>query len=164
MLSSGIPWNMPRVTCIFRVHTSLLGSCVYKENTSDNWHVPRTVSNEKALHNYFIPCLNLTEILARARKSPRFSKNFGNASNPFSRGFGKLRKQFRSVFQVIYDFLKSSENLRKSLEVFGNLWKFSENFGNGSKILFRCFYDFLKFSEGLRKSWETISRCDRKCS
>ena len=23
MLSSGIPWNMPRVTCIFRIHTSL---------------------------------------------------------------------------------------------------------------------------------------------
>ena len=23
MLSSGIPWNMSRVTCIFRIHTSL---------------------------------------------------------------------------------------------------------------------------------------------
>ena len=23
MLSSGIPWNMPRITCIFRIHTSL---------------------------------------------------------------------------------------------------------------------------------------------
>ena len=23
MLSSGIPWNMPRVTCVFRIHTNL---------------------------------------------------------------------------------------------------------------------------------------------
>ena len=41
-----------------------------------------------------------------------------------------------------YDFLKSSENLLKSSEVFGNSRKFSENFGNGSKVIFRCFYDF----------------------
>ena len=46
--------------------------------------------------------------------------------------------------------------------------KFSENFGNGSKVIFRCFYDFLKFSENLRKSSEVfenrrkISRRDRK--
>ena len=31
-----------------------------------------------------------------------------------------------------------SENLRISTEVFGNLRKFSENFGNGSKVIFRC--------------------------
>ena len=46
--------------------------------------------------------------------------------------------------------------------------KFSENFGNGSKVIFRCFYDFLKFSENLRKSSEVfenrrkISGRDRK--
>ena len=45
-----------------------------------------------------------------------------------------------------YDFLKFSENLRKSSEVFGNIRKFSKNFGNGSKDIFRCFYNFLKFS------------------
>ena len=28
--------------------------------------------------------------------------------------------------------------------MFGNLRKLSENFGNGSKVIFRCFYDFLK--------------------
>ena len=42
MLSSGIACNMPRVTCIFRIHTSLpLGECVYEENASDKWHIPR---------------------------------------------------------------------------------------------------------------------------
>ena len=88
-----------------------------------------------------------------------------------SETFEKLRKQFKSVFQRFYGFLKFSENLRKSSEVFGNLRKFSENFGNSSKVIFRCFYDFSKFSENfrkifvsVRKSSETISGCDRKCS
>ena len=80
------------------------------------------------------------------------------------------------VFSVFY-FWKTSEtvqvysrcfyNLLKSSEIFGsvrNFLKFSENFGNGSKVTFRSFYDFLKFSENLRKSSETISGCDRKCS
>ena len=31
MLSSGIPWNMPRVTCFFRIHTSLLASVYTKK-------------------------------------------------------------------------------------------------------------------------------------
>ena len=44
---------------------------------------------------------------------------------------------------MFYGFLKSSKNLQKSSEVFGYLRKFSENFGNGSKVVFRCFYDFL---------------------
>ena len=43
------------------------------------------------------------------------------------------------------------KNFRKSSEIFGN---FSENFGNGLKLVFRCFYDFLKFSENLRKCSE----------
>ena len=34
--------------------------------------------------------------------------------------------------------------------------KFSEIFGNGSKVFFRCFYDFLKFSENPRKSSEVF--------
>ena len=41
MLSSGILWSMPRVTCIFRMTQEPLGECVYKENASDKWHVPR---------------------------------------------------------------------------------------------------------------------------
>ena len=44
----------------------------------------------------------------------------------------------------------------KSSEIFGSVRKFSENFGNGSKVIFRCFYDFLKFSENLRKSFEVF--------
>ena len=128
------------------------------------------------------------EILGRARKYPRISENFGNASNPFLRSLNDLwnfwktsetvqkciRKIFgngsKVIFRYFYDFLKFSETLRKSWEVLGNLRKFSENFGNGSKVIFRCFYDFLKFSENLRKSLEVfgnlrkISGCDRKCS
>ena len=46
--------------------------------------------------------------------------------------------------------------LGNSSEVFGNLRKFSKNFGNGSKVIFRCFYDFLKFSENLRKFSENF--------
>ena len=41
--------------------------------------------------------------------------------------------------------------------MFGNLWKFSENFRNSSKVIFRCFYDFLKFSGNLRKRFLNVS-------
>ena len=44
-------------------------------------------------------------------------------------------------------------NFRK---IFGNLREFSENFGDGSKVIFRCFYNFLKFPENLRKSSEVF--------
>ena len=42
--------------------------------------------------------------------------------------------------------------------MFKNLRKFSENFGNGSKVIFKCFYDFLKFSENLRKCLEIFGK------
>ena len=54
-LSSGIPWNIPRGTCIFWYTHEPLGSCVYQENTSDGWDIP-WLYPEKVLHNYFIPC------------------------------------------------------------------------------------------------------------
>ena len=41
MLSSGIPWNMPRVTCIFRIHTSLFEPSVFAKKiqvTSGMFH------------------------------------------------------------------------------------------------------------------------------
>ena len=66
-----------------------------------------------------------------------------------SETFGNLRKQFKSVFHRFMIF----QDFRK---IFGNLRKFSENFGNGSKVIFRCFHDFLKFSENLRKSSEVF--------
>ena len=166
MLSSGIPWNIPRVTCIFRM-------CIRRKY---KWQAAcSTVSHEKALHNYFIPCLNLWKTYG----------NFGKSSE-ISAHFRKLRKRFKPVLRSLNDlwnFRKTSETVQKcfadvlwflkifgksseniSLEVFGNLRKSLENFGNGSKVIFRCFYNFLEFSENLRKSSETISRCDRKCS
>ena len=39
--------------------------------------------------------------------------------------------------------------------------KFSENFGNGSKVIFRCFYAFLRFSENLRKSSEVFGNLQK---
>ena len=73
-------------------------------------------------------------------------ENFGTSET-----FGNLRKQFKSVFHRFYDFLKFSENLRKSSEIFGN----------GSKVIFGCFYDFLKFSENLRKSSESVRKSSK---
>ena len=54
-----------------------------------------------------------------------------------SETFGKLRKQFKSVFQCFYNFLKIFE---KSSEVFGNLRSFLENFENGYKNNFQMFF------------------------
>ena len=88
--------------------------------------------------------------------------------------FGNIRKTSETVKKCFPDdfmiLFKFSENPRKSSEVFGNLRKFSEDFGNGSKVFFKCFYDFFKFSENLRKSSEVfenrqkISGRERKCS
>ena len=55
MLLSGITWNIPRVTCIVWYTHEPLGECVYQENTSDKWDIPRLFHN-KGLHNYFMPC------------------------------------------------------------------------------------------------------------
>ena len=139
------------------------------------------VSHEKALHNYFIPCLNLRKTYGSFGKSSETSANFRKLRKCFKlifeelKRFMKLLKNFVNSSKVLsrcfYDFLKSSENLQKSSEVFGNLQKFSENFRNGSKAIFRCFYDLFKIfgksSEifgSVRKSSETISRFDQKCS
>ena len=135
-----------------------------------------TVSHEKALHNYFIPCLNLRKIYETIRKSSEISGNFP-----------KFRNRFKTVFEFIR-FWKFSENLRKSSEffrkvrkrfklalyknfgkyseLFGNLRKFLENFGNGWKLFFRIFKIFSNF----RKSSEVlgnhrkICRGNRNCS
>ena len=93
------------------------------------WQVAfSTVSHEKALHNYFIPCLNLRKTYG----------NFGKSSE-ISANFRKLRKRFKPVFEELTRFLK-----------------LLENFGHSSKVFSRCFYDFLKFSENLRKSSEAF--------
>ena len=46
--------------------------------------------------------------------------------------------------------------------MFGNLRTFSENFGNGSKVIFRWFYFFFKFSENLRKSSEVFGKLRKR--
>ena len=63
---------------------------------------------------------------------------------------------------MFYDLVKSSKNLRKSSEVFRNLWKLSENFGNDSKVVFRCFDEFLKFSENFWKSSEVFGNLRKR--
>ena len=109
-------------------------------------HLYFPYTHEKALHNYFIPCLNLRKIYAG------ISENLGNASNPLLRNLIQKR------------FMKILENL-SGIEV-ENLWHSSETFGKlrkQFKSAFQCFYDFLKFSEifgNLRK----MTGGDRKCS
>ena len=100
MLSRGIPWNMPRVTCIFRIHTSLY---------------------------YFIPCLNLWKIYGNFRKLRKLFKpiieelytkkiyeNFGKSLAIFGNVW-KTSETVINVFRCFNEFLKFSENLRKSI-------------------------------------------------
>ena len=91
------------------------------------WHVP-PVSLKKALHNYFIPCLNLRKTYG----------NFGKSSE-ISANFRKLEKRFKAVFEELKRFMK-----------------LLENFGNSSKVFPDDFIKILKFSENLRKSSETF--------
>ena len=86
-----------------------LGECVYEEI-----QVTTGMFHEKALHNYFIPCLNLL-------------KNYGNfgKSSEISANFRKPRKRFKPVFEEFKRFMK-----------------LLENFGNSSKVFSRYFYDF----------------------
>ena len=60
------------------------------------------------------------------------SEIFGSAQES-SGIFGKLRKQFKSNFQMFYDFFKFSENLEKSWEIFGKLPDVIGNIRNGSQ-------------------------------
>ena len=94
MLSSGIPWNMPRVTCIFRIHTSLLAS-VYKKKIqvkSVMFHgIPRE-SIAQLLYPMPKSSENLRKFSEELGNLQEISKNFGNASNPFLRSLNDLRK------------------------------------------------------------------------
>ena len=105
------------------------------------------------------------EILGRARKSPRISENFGNASNPFLRSlndlwnfwnFGNSSKVFSRCF---YDFFKFSENLRKSSEIFGKLRKrFKSNFQT-FLLFFKIFgksAEIFEVFENLRKRFPDV--------
>ena len=117
---------------------SPLGEFVYKENTSDKWHVPRYPTRKHCIttlsHAYIFG--KLTEILRRARK---YLWEFLKTSEMLQTCFWKLnclKKIFLNVWQSSEVFgkirrrskmvLKCSENLRKSSEVFGNSRKTSE--------------------------------------
>ena len=79
------------------------------------WQVASsTVSHEKALCNYFIPCLSLRKTYGNFGKSSEISVNFW-----------KLQKSFKPIFEEFKQFIK-----------------LLENFGNSSKVFSRCFYDF----------------------
>ena len=49
MVTSGIPWNMPCITCIFHIHMSLWASVYTKKIQVTNGI--SNISDEKALHN-----------------------------------------------------------------------------------------------------------------
>ena len=73
------------------------------------WQVAcSTVSHEKALHNYFIPCLNRRKTYG----------NFGKSSELIFANFQKLRKHFKPVFERLKRFMKLLENFGNSSEVF----------------------------------------------
>ena len=101
------------------------------------------------------------EILGRARKSPRISENFGNASDPFLRSLNDLwnfcktsetvQKCFSDVFMIFKIFGKSSE-------VFWNLLKFSENFGKLWKQFKSNFQTFL-WLLNFRKIFGNLRKC-----
>ena len=49
MLSSGIPWNIRRVICIFWYTHVPLGECLYQENTSDESDIPRNTTRKRCI-------------------------------------------------------------------------------------------------------------------
>ena len=55
LLSSGVPWNVSRVTCIFSLKARAFSLvCI---PTNYKWQLKFSiVYHERALHNYFIPC------------------------------------------------------------------------------------------------------------
>ena len=107
-----------------------------------------TVSHKKALHNYFIPCLNLRKTYGNFGKSSKISVNFRKLRKRFKpvfeelKRFVKLLENFKSVFQMFLWFLKFSENLRESSE---SVRKSSEIFGKLRKLFKSNFQMFLWF-------------------
>ena len=117
---------------VFSVYTrSFRRVCIRRKY---KWQVAcSTVSHEKSLQNYFIPCLNLRKTYGNVGKSSEISANFR-----------KFRERFKPVLQELKPFMK-----------------FLENFGNSSKVFSRCFFDFFKSSEifgSVRKSSEIFRK------
>ena len=125
------------------------------------------VSHEKALHNYFIPCLNLQKTygnLGRARKSQRISKNFGNTSNPFLSSLNDLWNfwktsetvQIKVFSRCFYDIFKI---FGKSSEIFRSVWKYSEICGKLWKRFKSNFQMFLWFFKIFGKTFRNLQKC-----
>ena len=75
MLLSGIPWNMPCVTCIFRIHTS---PCLNLRKTYGNFGKSAEISaNFRKLRKRFKP------IFVELKQFMKLLKNFGNSSKVF---------------------------------------------------------------------------------
>ena len=111
---------------------------VYKENTSDKWHVPRYPSRKHCIttlsHSQIFG--KLMEILGRARKSPPISENLRNASKPFLTSLNDLWnfwKTLETVQKFFQMFLWYFKVFWKSSEMFRNLQKCSEIFKNFRK-------------------------------
>ena len=66
------------------------------------WQVAcSTVSHEKALHNYFIPCLNLRKTYGNFGKSSEISANFRKLRKRFKPVFGKLNPILHGLFHAV---------------------------------------------------------------
>ena len=81
-----------------------------------------------------------------------------------SETFGNLRKQFKSVFYRFYDILKFSENLRKSLEAFGDpeiFGKLRQRFKSNFQM-FMIFLYFRKIFGSVRKSSEIFGKLRKR--
>ena len=90
----------------FRVgyHGIYHASLVFKARVyTTKIQVTSGISHEKALHNYFIPCLNLRKTY----------EDFGKISE-ISANSRKLRKRFKRVFEEFKRFMKLLENVVNS--------------------------------------------------
>ena len=116
MLSSEIPWNIPRVTRIFRIHTRSF--------------------------NYFFSCINLLKIYGNLRDFQKLRKHFKTVfefirflkiSGKSSEVFGKLRKclvnfeNFGNGSKLFFWSFTIFQSFGKSSKVFGTVRKSSEN-------------------------------------
>ena len=85
MLSSGIPWNMPRVTCIFRM------ASVYTKKIQ--------------VTSGMFPCLNLWKTYGNVGKSSEISANFLK----FRERFKPILEELKPFMKLLENFGNSSK-------------------------------------------------------
>ena len=140
MLSSGIPWNIPRVACIFRIHTSLIKSLENLRKFSKELEISGNFRKhrkrfkpvfQEPLKRFIKILKNLWQSSEIFRKLPKLTKmvlKFSENLRECTEIFGKLRKQFESVFQMFlcfffifvfsFHFKKSCQKLRGGYRIF----------------------------------------------